>query len=137
MEEKSRLIRKVWYFGAYLQNSHFLQEEVSRKDLPSRANFREMYSNMSLFKTLFDVAYSQDSLKSPTHPLVEEKKRWNEISSDMERFLEGLRKYKVNYSSKNISEEDAIRGKMYFDIWGMYIKEWNKLSNSVKAKVNF
>ncbi len=141
MENKSKLIQKVWGFGAYLQNSYFLHDDVLRKNetkrLPSRKDFREMYSGMSRFKLDFDITYSEESLRSPTHPLAEDKRRWGEISLDMERFLEGLRKYKANYSTRNISEEDKIRGQLYFDIWWMYIQEWNKLSNSVKSKVNF
>lgn len=137
MENNSIPIQKIWGFGAYLQNSYFLQANVSRKYLPSRKDFREMYSGMSRFKLDFDITYSEEPLLSPTHPLADDKKRWDELSQDMERFLEGLRKYKSNYSSRNISEEDSIRGRMYFDIWWMYIQEWNKLSKSVKAKVDF
>lgn len=137
MGNNSRPIQKIWGFSVYMQNSYFLRAEVSRKCLPSRKDFREMYSGMSLFKALFDVVYSEESLKSLIHPLAEEKRRWDEISPDMERFLDGLRIYKSNYSSKNISDEDKIRGQLYFDIWWMYIQEWNKLSKSVKAKVNF
>jgi hypothetical protein len=103
MEDKSKLIQKAWGFGAYLQSSYFLQANASLKNLPSRKDFRKMYSEMSVFKVLFDISYSEESLKSSTHPLAEDKRRWDEISSDMGRFLEGLRKYKSNYSSRNIS----------------------------------
>lgn len=141
MENNSALISKIHGFGAYLQSSYFLYGNIVRKRkndyLPSRAEFRKMYSCMSRFKLDFNITYSEESLMSPTLPLAEEKRRWDEISPDMGKFLEGLRKYKSNYSTRNISEEDAIRGKLYFDIWWMYIQEWNKLSKSVKAKVNF
>jgi hypothetical protein len=139
MEHKP--VAKVWGFGAYLQSSFIYYGEMRGSfyllpTIPSKERLTAIYSRMREFKADFDVVYSELSLKDKTHPLAEERKRWEGLSSDIGKFLDGFEKFKGSYSPSNLSEERKIQLDTYLDIWWMFIQEWNLLSNSVKTKMN-
>lgn len=121
---------KVWGFAAYLQGCLFRQAAFQRGEY-KRKDLEFEFNEMTKMKRDFDYMYTDKLIRAEVNPLVEEQQMWKELSPKVESFLNRFGEYLPEYKEKS---KDKAKVKKFVAEWGGILQDWNKLSNSYRAK---
>jgi hypothetical protein len=123
-------------FGAYLQHSFFLPEDLmreidSRNKYPTQKELKEIHDGMDYWNGRFIGCYLNTLADQEVNPLILEQTAFSLLSSSIKQFTDSFGEFIDKYDPR-LKDSDSL----FFYIGRFYalIRQWNIISNSYKAK---